>query len=798
MGLKALGHIIGIAKTSAKPAKNCSGITNPIKSGMSCVDKFCREAGTLNREEILAKVCAETGAVSEDLFKVMQAAEKNMEPTAINHLLELSGLGKIKLFTPVKKERMVFIMNRNASDGLLLKQPEGVLNYISSGNADSVSLLRELLALEKEGKLGAENISQLQKMYKAGYEQECLEFIELLKGGQAANNNVNHALLMVENQIPFEIFDAKNLSKFTKDEIREFALNFQSARGNMDSSVLNSLRAQLNSLTKVNTVSKNVSTRFLTGFDNLTEVFAKSSHSVEELANAGGVQLAYSREALKSNIFEKLKGLPEIEQQLILEKFGLSSLSNGRMGGLPIYLNDTGNLSKSEFAINEEIGRFLTQNEILLPKGFEEFRPAMDEICRTFPEFMFTIGSKQHGTHVYALSEHILAAFQNNLKNPLYKELSQSDRKILGIATILHDINKTEKVVDKAHPFISAQTTEAILQRMEDLTVTEKNRIINFVENHHWLERISASEQIDPKTVQELALSFRSGNDFKMAKIFAESDLKAVNSAFWTSYGGKINSPMTQEVENVITTLQANGRLVYTTDVTLARAIEAGAECKNIGEGANATKNYVISAKQLGLDTENVIYHAAEDDALIGVASACGHKKNLILSASVGREGHLATFQEYPHIVGFRQYNMNNIGSAFLRNTKYGKDYEKFNLYYMKDKRFTNKVKQQLSFSISDEQYARVFNEASGIKMNEIHSNRAIQEILGGEKQAAEFEKAVANVNKELESTMERYGEVVVCDPELGFIGTKNGVESLSYELRRFCEEKNIPIVEFH
>lgn len=80
-------------------------------------------------------------------------------------------------------------------------------------------------------------------------------------------------------------------------------------------------------------------------------------------------------------------------------------------------------------------------------------------------------------------------AFQENMKNPLYKTLNASDRKVLGISTILHDINKIERVkVDQNHALTSSQTAQAIVGRMKDLSVAEKDRIIDLVKNHHWLE----------------------------------------------------------------------------------------------------------------------------------------------------------------------------------------------------------------------------------------------------------------------------------------------------------------------
>lgn len=118
-------------------------------------------------------------------------------------------------------------------------------------------------------------------------------------------------------------------------------------------------------------------------------------------------------------------------------------------------------------------------------------------------------------------------------------------------------------------------------------------------------------------------------------------------------------------------------------------------------------------------------------------------------------------------------------------------------LYLAKSKGFSYKVKKQLS--ITDDEYAKVFNEVSSrnLKLTEIHSDKKIQRILGGEKQAKEFEKAVNSANKELESTPDEFKEVVIMDPELGFIGTKTEAQNIGYDLRKFAQENNILIVEF-
>ena len=119
------------------------------------------------------------------------------------------------------------------------------------------------------------------------------------------------------------------------------------------------------------------------------------------------------------NILKQIEHLSEGEQNRILSKFGLLKEGPVTLSGLPLYISKGEGLSKIEVSINKEINKFLNQNEIILPQGFEEFQPAIKQICEVFPEFKFAIGSIQHMTHSKDLANHMLMVFQENMKNPL-------------------------------------------------------------------------------------------------------------------------------------------------------------------------------------------------------------------------------------------------------------------------------------------------------------------------------------------------------------------------------------------
>lgn len=751
----------------------------------------------LKKEDIIAKYCAEQELVTDDILKIFNDTTKNLDEVSIERLLKLTNESKLQLFS-TQKEKTVFIMNRLCNDGILTKKSKGVLNYLKEGDAETQTILKELLALEKQGKISPENINEVLKLQAyQDYEfaEECLGLVKKLRGGEITNSQIKEASFFVTNGIPLDIFNLKNLSKYSKAELNDFALRIQGARcKDFSPEVFDAIRKELSALVKVNKVSPEVSNSFLKRFNDITKIFEKESLSIEKLAKAGGINLQYTRNAFKNDIFKEIEHLPIAEQNRILARFGLANEGNGIMSGLPV-INESANLSQIEIALNKHIQRFLApDNKVILPTGFEELTPTLNDICRAIPEFKFTIGAAQHKTQTYNLAEHMLKALQENTRNPLYKELGISDRRILGMSTLLHDINKTERIVTPGHALPSSHTVNAIVERIPDLTPMEKDRIINFVKNHHWLERVSDN----PKVIDELAITFRSGNDFKMAKIFAESDLKAVNDSFFRTYGHKINSPTTKAIEEEILKIQSKGRMMFTANVNTQSAITHGAKSVRLGSGAETTNNLVIDSRQMGFDTNYFAYHGSNETALQTVIASGGYDKGLGLSISIGKNGSSKVFGNNKTFVIFDRLNMNNLGLVAKRNanTKYGKTPEKILRYMKIDSEYVNNFRNNYPHEISDKEYALVFREVQGLELSQISANKRIQQILGSEAKAKDFETALKETNANFISSATEHSETVAFDLRAGAVGIKGSASELSYDFRKFLEENNIPIIE--
>ncbi len=694
--------------------------------------------------------------------------------------------------------------------------------------------MKELLALEREGKVTPEVISIV--ITHSG--KQTAAIVECLRSGKLNMDNLNEALMLTRNSYSLNLINAKSLDDLSVAEMKQLrniiavkGSNLHSGKAAIEQTfrdtlceldtplmpkdliarqrVLSQVVERLSTLTKVNKVSPEVSNRFAQNFGNVEKAFVNATGSIDDLANAGGVQLRYSRDAFKQNITAQISHLPKNEQTKILEKFGLIRVEDDILGGFPVLAQDVKGLSQTEIAINNEIGKFLFQNEVVLPKGFENYQRALDDIVEAFPEFMYTIGSKQHDTHYLGLAEHILKVFEQNMKNPLYKKLNAQERRILGVSTILHDLNKTEKMIDDIHPLISSQSTNAIMERFPNLSLNEKDRIINLVENHHWLTQVSDDAVYDFDTVQKLAYKFRSGNDFIMAKIFAESDLKGVNVTFWENFGSKINSPMSKAIEKEIETLQMNGKAIFTADITMKKALQNGGVKTVLGTGAEQTNNVVIKASQIGLDEMPVLYHApATDDAFTMMMSGMGYGKEGVFSVTMGKNGRSAVFQKRPEFILFRRPNQNNVVYAALENGDTGanKDYSAMMKFAFENKGFSEFVcKDYATLTgkvLARETYGKLYREISSLENpHSIHSNKVVKDILGGQDEALAFEKAIINGNNKLvcqgDKTTTDFSELVAGDLRAGGMGTNRQPQDMSFSVRKLCEKYNLPIVVF-
>ena len=845
MGIKILKPLCELCQKGIvyKPLR--VGVTTPIAKG--CAKTIQPIGDSINKlfgkSEILTKYSLENGLNPEEVMNAFKEAEKYLDDTSIEQLLRLTSEGKIKLFEKQKiqlaKKRFFFSEDYFAKEASDIKT-KPIFSYLGEHKPkfssevityeESAKLLKNLLNFAEEGKIPASEIAEILKLRRFYLNSEnCQGLVDAIRSGKVNSKNIVQARLLAENSFSLNILSAKSLDDLSNSELKELAnilaskgTNRKAADGERlqrfkdkicelntpllptnkeeRTQLLKEVIKKITHLSRVNEVKQAQYTKFCKEFESIADIFKNSKYTIDDLKKAGGIKLKYSREEFKQNVFNIIKDLPMEEQNKVLQKFGLQAMDGKRMGGLPVYLHDLKNFSNIEKAINDEINKFLNYNIVKVPQGYESFAMPLREIGRTFPEFFFAIGSKQHGTHDKDLAMHMLAAFQKNTKHPLYRTLNPSEKRILGISTLLHDINKIEQEVDKMHPLVSSRTVNSIVSKMKNLTTAEKNRIINFVENHHWLTQIPEKGIIDTQTVDNLAYKFRKGNDFTMAKIFAESDLKAVNNYFYDMYGGKINSESVKAIEDRIQEIQAkSGKLIYTTAPSMDRIIKLGTKKQILGVGEQTTENYVIKAKDIGLDAQNFLYHAPDkNDAFILAESGMGYGNEGVFSCSLGNASHSATFQNRKEFFIFKNVDMDNISLVATKNANSGaeKTYELAKKWILNGSIYGDNVRKSYFSTTSKElslaDYAQIYKIASepNFRLADIHKNKQIQKILGGKKEAQAFEECIRKENDKYLSFDKNLSdgfvpEIVCHDMEIAAIGTNGSAADIDYQLRK-------------
>ena len=96
----------------------------------------------------------------------------------------------------------------------------------------------------------------------------------------------------------------------------------------------------------------------------------------------------------------------------------------------------------------------------------------------------------------------------------------------------------------------------------------------------------------------------------------------------------------------------------------------------------------------------------------------------------------------------------------------------------------------------------KLYREISSLENpNLIHSNRVVQNILGGQDEAMAFEKAIINQNNRYicqgDKTTTEISELVGGDFRAGGMGTNRQPQDMSFSVRKLCEKYNLPIVVF-
>lgn len=261
------------------------------------------------------------------------------------------------------------------------------------------------------------------------------------------------------------------------------------------------------------------------------------------------IEMDYPRNKFIQDIEDALQGLSPAEKQKITEYFGFEiSKLDGKsfMFGYPRVLKDKEKFyTPIEKKLEKLVKKFTVENKIKVP-GNPALSKELNDIFDVFPELKGIIGKTQHRVHDFTLDIHTLKVLQGVMKNLKYQKLSIEDKKTLSLSALLHDISKKEGLVDKQHPQNSANDAYRLLDKI-NLYKAEKIRIYTLIQNHDWLEKYNQkdlSPQQKIEKAQQIAYRLKDGNNFELASILTEADLKGVNknNAFYNNYKQALNN----------------------------------------------------------------------------------------------------------------------------------------------------------------------------------------------------------------------------------------------------------------
>ena len=279
---------------------------------------------------------------------------------------------------------------------------------------------------------------------------------------------------------------------------------------------------------------------FNTNLESLSSSVAKLSD--RDFTNME-ITLDYPKNEFIKNALNIVKDLNPKERQKVYDYFGfeLHENKNNPTGfsiiGYPINLNNGQKLAaitdpKTKSVVENlrpEVIKFSEQNRIICNNP--DVQKLLNDIVDVLPELRTQIGKVQHKTHDYDVFRHSLKVMQKIAQDPKFQKLNESDKKLMMLASLLHDITKGEGYSDKTHAAQGSFDTFFITKKF-NLTREEEIKLYTLTRHHEWLGYVNTakSEAELTKRLQSVAYDLQHDNLFDMALMFTHADLRAVKS----------------------------------------------------------------------------------------------------------------------------------------------------------------------------------------------------------------------------------------------------------------------------
>lgn len=540
------------------------------------------------------------------------------------------------------------------------------------------------------------------------------------------------------------------------------------------------------------------------------------------------LELKIPRSVFVTKVTDAMKNLEPLEQRKVMDYYGFE-IENGVLKGYPINLNNGDKLSeiasmktrKIVENIRPLVIEFSEKNPIKVTNASADFEKDLNNILQGLPELRPMIGKVQHRTHAYTLDKHTLKVLQGVVSNPKFQNLSTEDKKILSIASLLHDITKTEGVRDLAHPMESAFDAYYIIQKM-NLPEEQQLKIYELIKSHNWLDRLNNPKntpEMVQQIAQDIAFDSRHTNTFELAKILCEADMKAVkkDSTFFEHHK-KTLEQMSNLVDRYIKRIHTTQIVLPQTAIPKASQITGG-----VTKSADGIKNTVIYMDNVGNDLsaygfakgttkENWrgLVHALEEESQMSKFNTFSTiDTEALLSTSYIDTKSYKVFRKQGFIL---DVNTNDIHAGYCSDfgTGYGKSIELLKSDYLFHGQRKTKGLERNAWRSDRSKYRNYIPDLIKNKMG-INDDEYMQllEKIQGCKSLTDIEKVDKNFAEKLKQVFEemesrkrsggrQYNEMLVSRPKIqGVFAYDKPYERIPKFLRKYAQENDIPIIIF-
>ena len=283
--------------------------------------------------------------------------------------------------------------------------------------------------------------------------------------------------------------------------------------------------------------------------DEFMVTMAELSDNLSKLSDEEYNKLTFSQEYDKdefiSDVLEKTKNLDSNELQKVYDYFGFELVKNPKnmktgysIKGYPVNLNNGKKLADITDENTKVVVEDLRKNVVKFSENNKikasnkDIEKELNKLVEVLPEIRITIGKTQHASHDFDVFKHSLKVMQKVAQDKDFEKLNESDRKVMLLATLIHDITKAEGYSDGTHPEESAFDSYFIAKKFK-LTKDEEIKLYTLIRHHEWLSYVNTQKtpQNRQKAQQSVAFDLQQNNLFDMALMFTHADLKAVKDS---------------------------------------------------------------------------------------------------------------------------------------------------------------------------------------------------------------------------------------------------------------------------